>query len=279
LTDELEQAFAAGEFELHYQPIVVLETEKIVGVEALLRWNHPSKGLMSPAEFLPMAEKTGLIVPIGRWVLQEACRQAGAWQRERPDDPLHVCVNVSTRQLQDARLVPDVRAALDAGGVRPDQLVLEITENLLVENVEKIRMRLLELRGFGVRLAVDDFGTGYSALSYLQSFPLDILKIDKSFIDGMDRGSDHPNIVRAIVQLGGSLGLEVVAEGIEQLDQLDELRSMDLRYGQGYYFARPLDAAAVTALLTTAVPSHVPEPISAFPGEQSVDAGVDQTPA
>jgi diguanylate cyclase (GGDEF)-like protein len=259
LTDELEKALAAGQFELHYQPIVTLETEEIAGVEALLRWNHPDKGTISPLEFIPTAEETGIIVPIGRWVLHEACRQAGSWQRQgHASESLCVCVNISTRQLGDPQLVADVQAAMDAGRLRPDQLVLEITENLFVQDIEHMRERLMELKRLGVRLAVDDFGTGYSALSYLQTFPLDILKIDKSFVDGLGHGSDQTSIVRTIIELGHGFNLDIVAEGVEERDQASELRAMHSRFGQGYYFARPVNASALTAMLTTSVPSYPP---------------------
>jgi EAL domain-containing protein (putative c-di-GMP-specific phosphodiesterase class I) len=250
LIDDLDQALAEGQFEVHYQPIVALETEEIVGVEALLRWNHPRDGMVGPFEFIPLAEQTGAIVPIGRWVLQQACRQAGEWDRNRGSDgSLYVCVNLSTRQLADPDLVDDVRSALEAGQLRPAQLVLELTESLLIEDVERTRERMEELKAIGVRLAVDDFGTGYSALSYLQRFPLDILKIDKSFIDGLRHGTDQSNIVRALITLGGSLHLDIVAEGIEEPEQLAELRAMRSGFGQGYLFARPLTAEALTALL------------------------------
>jgi diguanylate cyclase (GGDEF)-like protein/PAS domain S-box-containing protein len=251
MADELERAVAEDQFELHYQPIVDLDTEEIAGVEALVRWNHPRDGLLGPMDFIPLAEQTGAIVPIGRWVLHEACRQAGAWDRRRPAArPLQVCVNLSTRQLDDADLVSDVRAALAAAGLRPEQLVLELTESLLIDDVDRTRSRLLELKAVGVQLAVDDFGTGYSALSYLQRFPLDILKIDRSFIDGLQRGNDQSNIVQALIELGSALGLDVVAEGIEEPDQLAELHRMRSNYGQGFLFARPLTADALTALLS-----------------------------
>jgi EAL domain-containing protein (putative c-di-GMP-specific phosphodiesterase class I) len=234
----------------------------MAGVEALVRWNHPRHGLLGPMEFIPLAEQTGAIVPIGRWVLQEACRQAGSWDRRRVSaDPLHVCVNLSARQLDDPELVSDVRSALEAGRLLPEQLVLELTEGLLVDDVESTRSRLDELKAVGVRLAVDDFGTGYSALSYLQRFPLDILKIDRSFINGLQHGNDQSNIVQALIELGSALDLDVVAEGIEQPDQLAELRRMHSDFGQGFLFARPLTADALTALISegegTAVPRAV----------------------
>jgi len=251
LTDELEKAFATQQFELHYQPIVVLETEEIVGVEALLRWNHPGRGMIAPNDFIPEAEESGLIVPLGRWVLQEACRQTGIWQRDG-NESLYVCVNISTRQLADPQLASDVQAALDAGGMRPEQLVLEITESLLVEDVEHMRNRMTELKRLGVRLAIDDFGTGFSALSYLQSFPLDILKIDKSFVDGLGKGGEESTVVGAIIELGNNLDLDVIAEGVEERDQLAELRSLHSGFGQGYLFARPADAGAMTTRLRPA---------------------------
>jgi len=250
MADELERAVADGRLELHYQPIVDLDTEEIAGVEALVRWNHPRHGLLAPLRFIPLAEQTGAIVPIGRWVLHEACRQAGAWDRGRASSrPLRVCVNVSTRQLDDPGLVDDVRAALAGGGIRPEQLVLELTESLLIEDVERTHSRLDELKAVGVRLAVDDFGTGYSALSYLRRFPLDVLKIDRSFVDGLQHGNEQSNIVQALIELGSALDLDVVAEGIEQPEQLSELHRMRSNYGQGFLFARPQTADALTALL------------------------------
>jgi diguanylate cyclase (GGDEF)-like protein/PAS domain S-box-containing protein len=245
----LRRAVERQEFLLHYQPIVELDSARIIGLEALVRWVHPERGMVSPADFIPLAEETGLIVPIGRWVLQEACRAAAAWQGEYDTHPpLGMSVNLSARQLQHAGVVDDVRQSLEAAGIDASTLTLEITETALVQDTEVTIARLCQLKALGVRLAVDDFGTGYSSLAYLQRFPVDVLKIDRSFIDGIDRDAVNPALVRAIVELGRTLELETVAEGIERNDQLDQFRELQCQHGQGFFFARPADRASIDEL-------------------------------
>jgi diguanylate cyclase (GGDEF)-like protein/PAS domain S-box-containing protein len=259
LKGELTRAVERGEFTVHYQPTVELATGRFAGVEALVRWNHPERGLVPPLEFIPLAEQTGLIVPIGRFVLREACRQMRTWQLRHPSrPPMKVSVNLSARELDEPGLVGAVRDALNDSGLDPASLVLEITESLLLVDLPATVRKLLELRALGVRLAVDDFGTGYSSLAYLQNLPVDILKIDKSFVDRIgtssedetgDDGARQPVMVSAISQLGHALNLQLVAEGIEQPQQVSTLRRLDCQFGQGYLFARPLPAEALTALL------------------------------
>ena len=237
-------------FRLAYQPIVALATGAVQGVEALLRWQHPERGLVPPAEFVPLAEETGLIVPLGRWVLHAACRQAGAWRRAHPSAAsLRVAVNVAERQLRDPDFVADVRAALAAGQLPSDALLLEITEGALVQEPERVRRTLAALKALGVRLAVDDFGTGYSSLSYLQRFPIDVLKIDKSFVRGVASEEGDRAIARTVVALGQTLGLHTVAEGVETEAQRAVLARLGCDFGQGYLFARPLDSADVLAFV------------------------------
>jgi diguanylate cyclase (GGDEF)-like protein/PAS domain S-box-containing protein len=249
---ELQRAVEHEQFELHFQPVVRLDTAAVIGAEALIRWRHPERGLLSPAHFLPLAEQTGLIVPMGRWVLAQACHTLADWQRDHPrDEPLSLSVNVSMRQLRGSRVVEDVRAALDAAGVEPHQLVLEITESFLADETDEVVRCLQRLRALGVRLAVDDFGTGYSALSYLQRFPIDMLKIDRSFVEHARRASPSLNLVRSIVQLGRSLHLDIVAEGIEEAEQAEELLAMGVTSGQGFYYAEPLVPERLAALLAT----------------------------
>jgi diguanylate cyclase (GGDEF)-like protein/PAS domain S-box-containing protein len=251
---DLERAIVRGEFVVHYQPIVDFETRVVRGVEALVRWNHPSRGMLAPIEFIPVAEETGAIVPLGAWVLGEACRQTAAWRAAHVGSrDLSVSVNLSTRQLLEADLVTQVRDVLDATGLEPAALTLELTEGSLMQDVEETIVQLGALKELGVRLAIDDFGTGSSSLGYLQRFPIDTLKIDKSFVDGIATDdSEDPALVRAIVQMASTLSLETIAEGIEGSDQLDELRSAGCRAGQGYLFARPLVADALEAFLDTA---------------------------
>ena len=237
-------------FRLAYQPIVALATGEVQGVEALLRWQHPERGPVPPAEFVPLAEETGLIVPLGRWVLHEACRQAGTWRRAHPRAAaLRVAVNVAERQLRDPDFVADVRAALAAGELPSDALLLEITEGALVQEPERVRRTLAALKTLGVRIAIDDFGTGYSSLSYLQRFPIDVLKIDKSFVRGVAGEGGDRAIARTVVALGRTLGLHTVAEGVETEAQRAVLARLGCDLGQGYLFARPLDPAHVLALL------------------------------
>jgi diguanylate cyclase (GGDEF)-like protein/PAS domain S-box-containing protein len=251
---DLERALVRGEFVVHYQPIVDFETGAAKGVEALVRWNHPSRGLLGPLEFIPVAEETGAIVPLGAWVLGEACRQTAAWRASHVGArDLWVSVNLSTRQLLEADLVTQVRDVLAASGLEPAALTLELTEGSLMQDVGETVVKLGALKELGVRLAIDDFGTGSSSLGYLQRFPIDTLKIDKSFVDGIATDeSEDPALVRAIVQMASTLSLETIAEGIEGSDQLDELRSAGCRAGQGYLFARPLQADALEAFLNTA---------------------------
>ena len=248
LEGDLRQALQQRQFELHYQPIVTLGDSRMIGVEALLRWHHPERGMISPGTFIPVAEETGLIVPIGSWVLKEAVRQIADWTRRYPESaPLALSVNVSARQLTHGDLSGDVRAALAASGLDPAQLVLEITESGLMQDIETTSTVLQAVKALGVRIAIDDFGTGYSSLSYLQHFPLDILKIDRTFVDGLVRGTQSPALVGAIIDLGRSLHLATVAEGIETDEQLSRFRELHCRYGQGFLFARPAPAAEIEA--------------------------------
>jgi diguanylate cyclase (GGDEF)-like protein len=250
LEGDLRRAINRKEFRVHYQPIVGLSSGRITGFEALVRWAHPSRGLLSPADFIGLAEETGMIVPIGRWVLREACRQAKVWQTEWPSDPpLTISVNISAEQLDSSDLVRDVKAALRQSGIAPGSLVLEITESVLMRNTEKAVARLEKLKGLGVRLAIDDFGTGFSSLSYLQNLPCDSLKVPKPFLDGVGDGGQATSLVRGIVELGRILGLTVVAEGVEQQRQWDCLEELSCDLVQGYYFARPQSAERIAALL------------------------------
>ena len=228
---------------MHYQPIVSIDTSAVVGAEALIRWQHPERGLVPPMEFIPLAEKTGLIVGIGHWVLEEACREAAGWDVDGSSGVApYVSVNVSSAQLQQPGFVLEVEDVLETSGLEPARLVLEVTESALIEDSEGNVLKLAQLRDIGIRLAIDDFGTGYSSLSYLRQFNLDILKIDKSFIDVLGRDSKGSALVAAMVAMGTSLGMEVIAEGIEDHGQLQDLRTLHCDLGQGYLFAKPVTA-------------------------------------
>jgi diguanylate cyclase (GGDEF)-like protein len=262
LTGELRQAIDMGEFELEYQPIVKLDTGAVAGVEALVRWQHPARSRLEPDRFICLAEETGLIVPLGRWILETACAQASRWQLRFPAQPLQLSVNVSTRQVHEPDFVDDVRGVLRTTGLRPGSLTLEITESLLHGDREHLVDQLEGLKTLGVRIAVDDFGTGYSSLSHLRHLPLDILKIDRSFVDGIDHDPGKAQLVRGIVNLGDSLLLDVVAEGIEHPEQAEQLRKMRLPLAQGFLFHPPLPAASLESVLSCADrPAAVPAAI------------------
>jgi diguanylate cyclase (GGDEF)-like protein/PAS domain S-box-containing protein len=250
LEAELRHVADRDQLVLHYQPIVELVSGRITRVEALVRWDHPTKGLLPPPAFIPLAEEQGLIGPIGNWVLLQACLQARRWHDQFPDaPPLSVHVNLSGRQLEDQGLVGEVVQALETSRLSPRQLTLEITESVLVTDIESMSGRLRELKGLGVLLAIDDFGTGYSSLSYLRRFPIDMLKIDKAFVDGIGQGREDTALAHAIVKLSHTLQLHTVAEGIEQSEQAAHLASLGCQDGQGYLFARPLETGAMTELL------------------------------
>jgi diguanylate cyclase (GGDEF)-like protein/PAS domain S-box-containing protein len=272
---DLRRALGLEEFFLLYQPVVRLADGSVVGMEALIRWKRCGGAVVSPDQFIPVAEETGLIRDIGRWVLQEACRQTAAWQSEHAPTPaLRLSVNLSARQLQDPGLVKDVEAVLVSSGLDPACLIIEITESLLMSEPEVAVQRLQELKGLGVRLAIDDFGTGYSSLSYLRRFPVDVLKIDRSFVTALGTGPEDGALAHAIVMLGRTLRLRVVAEGIETAAQLAELQVLECEYGQGYLFARPLTAAAMSAVLANGMTCAIApacRPTRSYPSAPSAD--------
>jgi diguanylate cyclase (GGDEF)-like protein len=238
LRKELERALAHRELDVRFQPIIDIESGETQAMEALVRWDHPERGVLGPADFIPLAEDTGLIVPVGRFVLEQACRRALKWSR--PGAPLSVHANLSARELENDHLIETVAAVLRDSGMEPGRLVLEITETVLVRDAERGAMMLNGLRDLGVRLALDDFGTGYSSLSYLRTLPLDVLKIAKQFVDGIAIDEADTAFVRLIIELAGTIGLTVVAEGIESAEQLAVLAQLGCDRGQGFYYARPL---------------------------------------
>jgi len=260
LKGDLEQAIANQDFELYYQPIVDLRSGNVTGVEALVRWRHAERGVVLPSEFIPIAEETGLVVPLGRWVIGEACRQLGAWTADgRLNGPrlerLSMWVNLSSRQLQEPEFVQTIADAVESSGIRPERLTLEITESGLMADLDESTATLHRLRALGARLAIDDFGTGYSSLSYLERLPVEVLKIDRSFTEAIGHGRDVPVLVRSIVKLGQTLHMEVLAEGIETAEQLTRLRAIDCRLGQGFHFSPALPGNEVIELLAHGWPS------------------------
>ncbi len=247
---DLRRAIEREEFRVFYQPIVSLETGEITGFEALVRWQHPERGLVSPAEFIPVVEETRLILPLGRWVLRESCRQLKEWQTRFPEHPpLTVAVNLSGRQFEQPDLIAHIRQILEETQLSPGRLKLEITESVIMENADSASALLLQIREMGIELAIDDFGTGYSSLSYLHRFPINALKIDRSFVSRIGAQGENAEIVRTIIALADNLCLDVVAEGVETAEQLAHLRALHCRHGQGYFFSKPIEAAAVESLL------------------------------
>jgi EAL domain-containing protein (putative c-di-GMP-specific phosphodiesterase class I) len=246
---DLRMAQERQEFFIQYQPIVALDDFRLCGFEALVRWQHPVRGLISPLDFIPVAEEGGQIVQIGQWVLREACFQIQRWQEKFPSDkPLYMTVNLSARQFAQPDLIDQVRNILNETGVDPACLKLEITESMVMDDFESAAAMLFQLRALGVRLSIDDFGTGYSSLTYLHRFPIDTLKIDRSFVNCMDK--ENMEIVRTILMLAENLGMDAVAEGVETQEQLTLLRSLNCQNGQGYFFSKPLDVAGAEAIIS-----------------------------
>lgn len=254
LETDLRRAIERQEFRVYYQPIVEFSTDKVIGLEALVRWQHPESGLLAPAEFITVAEETGLIVPIGEWILREACRQLGGWQQQFPAEPaLTMSVNLSDKQFAQPDLMERVDYILHEESVAAGSLNLEVTESVVMESDSVATTVLLQLRALGIKLHIDDFGTGYSSLSYLHRFPIDALKIDRSFVGRMNTEDGNIEIVRTLIQLGHNLKMEVMAEGIETAEQLASLRAFGCKSGQGYFFSAPVDADAASRLIESRV--------------------------
>jgi EAL domain-containing protein (putative c-di-GMP-specific phosphodiesterase class I) len=251
---DLRQALERGELRLHYQPIVTISNEEICGFEALVRWQHPTRGLLMPGEFIHIAEATGLIIPLGRWVMAEACRQMHLWTTTYPAmAEFTVSVNMSSKQFSQQHLVAQIQQILEETGFSPHRLKIEITEGVLIDHSDSIIETLEQLKAMGIKLLVDDFGTGYSSLSYLHRFPFDCLKIDRSFIENADQDFEKLEILQSVVRLAWNLGLDVVAEGVETHRHHAQLKALRCELGQGYLFSRPLPPDAIEAMMAEKV--------------------------
>jgi diguanylate cyclase (GGDEF)-like protein len=259
LDTDLRRAIERQELQVYYQPIVSLKSRRITGFEALVRWQHPQRGFLSPVEFIPVAEETGLIIAIGEWVLFEACRQLRVWQETFPAAcPLMMNVNISGIQFRQPNLIEQIDHILQKTGLNPSCLKLEITESVVMENAELAKTLLEQLKARNIQLGMDDFGTGYCSLSYLHRFPLDTLKIDRSFVSLMGVGGENLEIVRTIATLAHQLGMDVIAEGVETAEQLAQLVAMQCEYGQGYFFAQPVDSSTAADLIATSLDERIP---------------------
>jgi EAL domain-containing protein (putative c-di-GMP-specific phosphodiesterase class I) len=261
----LRHALERGEFSLHYQPKVDLASGQITGVEALLRWTHPEYGLLPPGQFIPLAEETGLIVPIGRWALKEACAQNMAWQR-RGLRPVSMAVNLSPRQFIDEDLLQDIDEALAASGMSPALLQIEVTESMMMRNVSRAIKVLDAIQSRGIRIAIDDFGTGYSSMSLMKQFPIDTIKIDRSFVRDLPDDAEDQAIAQAIISMGRALGMTIVAEGVETVEQQTFLRAHGCDEMQGFLFSRPLPPEQLADLLRP-TPRLVSPPLQPVAGQ------------
>jgi EAL domain-containing protein (putative c-di-GMP-specific phosphodiesterase class I) len=270
LLDELRVAQHRGQFALYYQPVVSLMDKTMVGVEALLRWQHPERGLLLPGMFVEELEETGLILPVGAWVLETACRQAKAWQDEWPDRPFRVAVNLSPRQLSDPDFSDIAMEILERTGVDPTHLCFEITESALMADIDGAWTTLRTAKERGVELALDDFGTGFSSLSYLRRFKTDVLKIDRTFVDGLARGEEDTAIVEHVIGLAHSLGMRTVAEGIEREEQYLQLVRFGCDHGQGFWFSRAQPPEIITQLLKVTSPRSERTPALSGSGSSAV---------
>lgn len=247
---DLRRAIERSEFVLNYQPIVSLDSEDIVGFESLIRWDHPTRGRVAPDKFISVAEETGLILPIGKWVIRESCRQMREWQEQfAAARSMIINVNLSARQLEQSDLVEQISGILEETGLSPNSLKLEITESVIMSNAEESVETVRALRRMGVRVSIDDFGTGYSSLSYLHRFPINTLKIDRSFVSRIGNADEHAEIIRTIITLAFNLGIDVVAEGVENIEQLTFLRRMNCNFGQGFYYSRPVNSLSAAKMI------------------------------
>ena len=256
IENDLRRAIQRGELELHYQPVIKLGDGSIVALEALLRWNHPDRGLVGPLGFIPVAEESRLIVPIGRWVIEQACRQAAAWQQLHPDSaPISVAVNLSARQIADPDLLSHIEGSVRANRIDPSSLWLELTETTLLDDTAFVERTLESLKGLGVRLVLDDFGVGFSSLGYLKRLPLSMIKLDRSFVENLTEGSHDAAIVRAVNEMADTIGIGVVAEGVETDEQVRMASALGCGYAQGFHFSEPVPVSHVEDLLERPMPT------------------------